>query len=149
MNLLAIYNKLEKYPLGKTIVSLLVCFKIPYFFSIKPRIVELQEGRAVVQMKERRSVHNHLRTVHAIAMCNLCEFAMAAVVTATIPKDLRFIPAGMTVKYKKKAKGKLTGITQITKADFKPGNVEVPIDIFDEKQENVMSAVITINVKQQ
>jgi acyl-coenzyme A thioesterase PaaI-like protein len=147
MDLLPTYQKLSNYPLGKTIASWLVCFKIPYFFSIKPRIIELQEGRAVVQMKERHSVHNHLNTVHAIAMCNLCEFAMAVVTTATIPKNLMFIPVGMTVEYKKKAKGILTAITQISKEEFKPGNVPVPVDIYDEQQVIVMSAVITLNVK--
>jgi acyl-coenzyme A thioesterase PaaI-like protein len=125
----------------------MVCLKIPYFFNIKPSIVELEEGRAVVQMKERRSVHNHLKTVHAIAMCNLCEFAMAVVTESTIPKNLKFIPVGMSVEYKRKAKGTLRGITQIRKEDFKVGDVGISVDVFDENDINVMSAVITLNIK--
>jgi acyl-coenzyme A thioesterase PaaI-like protein len=148
MNLLCTYQKIENYPFGKSFMSFMVCLKIPYFFSIKPFIVELEEGRAVVQMKERRSVHNHLKTVHAIAMCNLCEFAMAVVTESTIPKNLKFIPVGMSVEYKRKAKGTLRGITQIRKEDFKVGDVGIPVDVFDENNINVISAVITLNIKE-
>lgn len=148
MGTLQLYQKLSGYPLGKHIFAYFFCRKLPYFFSIKPLITELEVGRAVVQMKERRSVHNHLRGIHAIALCNLCEAAMAMVTEATIPKGLRFIPVGMTVEYKKKAKGVIRGISEIRPEDFKVGKVDVPVDIFDENDVNVMSAIITLDIKE-
>jgi len=81
-------------------------------------------------------------------MCNLCEFAMAAVTEATIPNNLRFIPSGMSVAYKRKAKGILTGITEIKKSDFKVGDANITVDVFDEQKVNVMSATITLNIKE-
>jgi acyl-coenzyme A thioesterase PaaI-like protein len=148
MDTLKAYKKLEKIPFGKAIASFLVCMRIPYFFSIKPRIIEINEGGTIVEMKERRRVHNHLKTIHAIALCNLCELSMALTTEVTIPKNLRFIPSGMTVSYKKKAKGTMRAISQANKNDFKVGNVDINIDVFDEKNINVMSATITLNIKE-
>jgi len=148
MDTLAQYNKLKKYPLGKWFFSYMFCRKLPYFFSIKPLVIELEEGRAVVQMKERRAVHNHIPSVHAIAQCNLCEAAMAMVTVVTIPDNLRFIPVGMTVSYKKRAKGILRAIAVAQREDYKVGDTDVKVDIFDEQEVNVMSAVITLNIKE-
>ncbi len=148
MDTLTLYNRLSSYPLGKKLFSYLVCKRLPYFFSIKPLFVELKEGRVVVQMKDRRSVHNHLSTIHAIALCNLCEAAMAVLTEVTIPKNLKFIPVAMTVSYKKKAKGTLRAISEIQKSQFKVGNTTIPIDVFDGDDINVMSALITLDIKE-
>ena len=73
---------------------------------------------------------------------------MAMTTTATIPDHLRFIPVGMTVEYKKKAKGLLKAISEIKKEDFKVGEVTLHVDVFDEKSVNVMSADIRLNIKE-
>ena len=85
MNTLEFFNKAKGYPFGKKVFTYFFCRKLPYFFSIKPLVLELEVGKAVVQMKERRAVHNHIPTVHAIAQCNLAEAAMALVSDVTIP----------------------------------------------------------------
>ena len=99
-------------------------------------------------MTERRSIHNHIKTVHAIAMCNLCELAMGLATMAAVPKNLAWIPKGMNVEYKKIAKGTLQAVVKIDESHFKVGDVAIPVDIFDEKNVNVMSATITLYVKE-
>lgn len=148
MDTLNAYKKIEKFPFGKRIFMFFVCVRIPYFFSIKPTIVDIKEGRTVVEMKERRKVHNHLKTIHAIALCNLCELSMALTTEVTIPKNLRFIPTAMTVAYKKKAKGTMRAISEIKKSDFRVGDTDIQVDIYDTNNINVMSAVITLNIKE-
>jgi hypothetical protein len=59
-------------------------------------------------------VHNHLGTVHAIALCNGLEAAMGALAESTIPRDRRWIPKGMEVAYTAKA---TTDITCIAETD--------------------------------
>ena len=147
MDTLKLYRTTAKFPFGKSIFSFIVCQKVPYFKSIHPKIIELDVGKSIVEMRERRSVHNHLQTIHAIALCNLCELAMAMTVEATIPSDLRFIPVAMTVSYKKKAKGTLRANCSAKISDFQPGNLDIAVDVFDQSQTNVMSAVITLNLK--
>jgi hypothetical protein len=85
-------------------------------------------------MNQKWSVQNHIKTIHAIAVCNLVEMAMGLVAEASIPSDLRWLPMGMDVKYLKKATGKLTATSDIDPQTFfalpvYPGEVSVPVDV--------------------
>jgi hypothetical protein len=94
-----LWNTLSRLPGGKTLFTRAVCLKAPYFASIAPHIQELRPGHCEVHVKDRRSVRNHLGTVHAIAMCNMAELAGGMVTEVIIPADARWIPVGMTVEY--------------------------------------------------
>ena len=89
LNLLKLYSAFAKYPGGKHLVSALFSLKAPYFLTILPVIRELSVGKAVVSMKQMWIVQNHIKTVHAIAVCNLVEICMGCVAEATIPPHLR------------------------------------------------------------
>ncbi|MDQ8044149.1 MAG: hotdog fold domain-containing protein [Solirubrobacteraceae bacterium] len=87
----------------------------PYFLTIPARLDHLEPGRAVASMPAVPWTRNHLGTVHAIAQCNLAEYAMGALAEATIPDDThRWIPRGMTVDYLAKAKGTLRAEATLT-----------------------------------
>ncbi len=79
---------------GLWIFSRLVCLKAPYFASIRPVFIELEPGYARAQIKKRRAVTNHLGTVHAIAMANLCEFVGGILMDISINPEMRWIPQG-------------------------------------------------------
>ena len=104
-DVLKIYRSLSRKPLGHWLFSRLICFKAPYFGSIGPRMVRLEPGRGEATIRHRRSVTNHLGTVHAIALCNLAEFVGGLTCEVSIPASMRWIPKGMTVAYLKKAVG--------------------------------------------
>lgn len=148
MDTLKLYKQFEKLPFGKSIFTRLVCFKAPYFRSIKPKILVMEEGRVEASISQHRAIENHIKTIHAIAVCNLCELAMGMLVEATIPKNLRWLPIGMDVKYLKKTKGTIKAIATAKKEDFKQGNLGIKIDIYDGTNELVDTAVITINIKE-
>lgn len=107
---LSLYRRITRWPAGHWIFSRLICFKAPYFATIAPRFVALEPGRCEVRIRDRRRVHNHIGTVHAIALCNLAELSAGVMTDATIPADMRWIPKGMTVEYLKKAVGTLHGV---------------------------------------
>ena len=145
---LKLYQSLKHLPLGKIIFSKMLCFMTPYFSSIKPSIKELTMNRCVVFMKKRRAVTNHLKTVHAIAMCNMAELAGGLMTEVSLPKNKRWIPSGMTVKYLKKAKTNLTAIADGNELDWNTdGGIEVPVSITDDNNELVFSAEIKMNIK--
>ena len=96
--------------LGEWLFSRAVCFKAPYFGSISPRITALEEGLCEARLRDRRRLHNHIGTVHAIALCNLAELAAGVMTDATLPASMRWIPKGMTVEYLKKATGTMHGV---------------------------------------
>lgn len=107
---LSLYNSLAGKPLGHWLFSKLICFKAPYFGSIKPRIVELRPSYGEATLRHRRAVTNHLGTVHAIALCNLAEFVGGLTCDVSIPASMRWIPKGMTVEYLKKATGTMRAV---------------------------------------
>ncbi len=76
------------------------------------RFTEVRPHHAELVVPDRRRVHNHLGTVHAIALCNGLEAAMGALAEVTIPADKRWIPQGMTVAYTAKATSDITCIAE-------------------------------------
>ncbi|OJY89812.1 MAG: DUF4442 domain-containing protein [Lysobacterales bacterium 63-13] len=104
---LVMFRKFGGSGLGRWLYSRIICWKAPYFGSIAPRIEVLEPGRCVVRLRQRRSVQNHIGSVHAIAMCNAAELAGGMATEVTIPPSMRWIPKGMSVRYLKKARGVL------------------------------------------
>ena len=54
---LALYRRLAGKPMGRWLFSRLVCFKAPYFGSIRPRIAQLEPGCCKATLRDRRAVH--------------------------------------------------------------------------------------------
>lgn len=104
---LSLYRRLVSLPGGRWLYGKLICLKAPYFATIAPRFVALEPGRCAVDIRDRRRVHNHIGTVHAIALCNAAELTAGMMTDVTIPSSMRWIPKGMQVDYLAKAKGTL------------------------------------------
>ncbi len=148
MTTFEMYKKVKNLPFGNRIFILFLCIKVPYFKSIKPKILVMEEGRVEATISQHHAIQNHIKTIHAIATCNLCELAMGMLVEATIPDNLRWLPTGMDVKYLKKTTGTIKAIATAKKEDFKPGNLDIKVEIFNSTNELVDVAVITINIKE-
>lgn len=144
----ALFRTLSQVPaLGPRLFSRGVTLVAPYFATIAPRFLALEPGRAEVTMKNRRAVHNHLGTVHAIALCNLCELAAGTMIEATLPTSLRWIPRGMTVRYLKKAETDVTARARMeTPAPDFTGDLVIPVRVHDASDTVVMEADITMYV---
>ena len=142
------YGALADRPLGKKVFSAALALKAPYFRTIKPSFVSLEAGRGEVRMPDRRRVHNHLGTVHAIAVCNLAELVGGTTLDVSLPDTHRWIPKGMTVTYLKKARGTLTGVATVEDlstidADI-ARDVIVSVDVTDPEGAVVTHADITM-----
>ncbi len=143
---LNLWHRLSSIPAGKWLFSRLVCWKAPYFGSIRPRFQTLRPGNSVVTIRKRRSVTNHIGTVHAIAMCNLAEIAAGTMTEVTIPGDYRWIPKGMTVEYLRKAETNLTAVAEISPVPTFDGTFELPVkvSVTDARNQIVFRAVINM-----
>ena len=144
---LSLYRRLADKPMGQWLFSRLICFKAPYFATIRPRITALEPGRCEAVIGDRRAVRNHIGTVHAIAMCNLAELVGGLMTDVSIPASMRWIPKGMTVQYLKKAKGTLraTATPDIAVVASEQG-YELPVsgDVQDAAGEHVFHARIAM-----
>jgi acyl-coenzyme A thioesterase PaaI-like protein len=134
--------------LGPEKFSNAVASVAPYFATIDPQVVALRAGHAEVLVPNQRKVHNHIGTVHAIALCNGAELAAGMCTDVSIPPGARWLPVAMQVQYLAKAK---TDIRVVTEADAVPwsqaGNIDVPVAAYDTEGAKVFSAVITMNIK--
>lgn len=120
----------------------------PYFSTIDPQVIDLKPGYCEVHIKNQKKVHNHLSTIHAIAMCNAAELAGGMATDVSIPSGARWIPQGMTVKYLAKAKTDLKVICDAANVDFsQPGEVIVHVAAFDTEGTKCFTADINMNVK--
>jgi acyl-coenzyme A thioesterase PaaI-like protein len=144
-----VYRKCVKLPVGKHIFSKLVCMKAPYCGTIKPLFKELKPGYCEVTMRNRRAVHNHIKSVHAIAMCNISELAAGTMLEATLPPDMRWIPKSMSVEYLKIARADLKATCEISTEDLdQPQELPMTVHVKDTSETEVFRAVITMYISE-
>jgi acyl-coenzyme A thioesterase PaaI-like protein len=141
------WTQLSGRPAGSWMFSLAAMAKVPYFASVLPHVRRMEPGLAEVDVPKWVFVHNHLKTVHAIASCNAAEMAMGMLMEATVPTTHRWIPKGMTVSYLQKATTSLRATAKIDPPDFlvitEGMDVVVPVSVVDRFGAEVVHAEIT------
>lgn len=145
-SMLALYRRLSRYPAGRWLFTRAVCLRAPYFGSIHPRFDRLEPGLAEAHITRRRSVQNHIGTIHAIALCNLAELVAGVGIEATITPDRRWIPKGMQVHYLAKCRLAAHARARINLPEEIGAGVDciVPVEIFD--QDGIKVAHADINM---
>ncbi len=143
--------KLWKYlggtSFGRWLVSKIFCFIAPYFSTIKPVFTVLQPGHVELVFKKRRAVQNHLKSVHAIAMCNAAELAGGTCLDVSLNGDFRWIPVGMEVQYLKIAKTDLRAVCKIDSYLWEESqDVIMPVGLFDTSGNEVFHAEIRMRI---
>jgi len=132
---------------GRWMFARTVSRRAPYFGTIKPRFLELEPKLCRVGMRKRRAVENHIGTVHALAMGNLCELAAGMCTEVTIPVGMRWIPRGMTIEYLAKATTDVMATARLDKTEWTGAeNVGVPVTVTDTAGKEVVRAVISMYV---
>lgn len=114
---------------GKRVFSIAFSQKAPYFASIHPRFTVVEPNHVELRIPKRRSVQNHIGTVHAIALCNGLESAMGALAEVTIPADKRWIPKGMEVSYTAKATSDITCIAETDQEQWDTADGDLPVRV--------------------
>lgn len=102
------WDRLHRVPGGKRLFSKMIGRGAPYTGTIDAVVQDLRDGHAEVRLQDRKQVRNHLQCVHAIALTNLAELAANVAFAYGLPDDARFIVAGLSIDYVKKARGSIT-----------------------------------------
>lgn len=140
------YQRLSKLPGGKFIFAKLVGLSAPFFSKIKPIFIDLRPAYCETQIKDRRSVRNHIGTINAGALCSMAEMTGGLALDSIVPSSMRWIPKTMTVQYIAKATGTITAISEFDPAIVKEGDVVIPIVVSNASGSAVFTADITFYV---
>ena len=136
-----LWKKLRHVPGGSYLFNRALAAKVPYTGSISPRVTKLEPGHAIVEMRDCKRVRNHLNSIHAMALANLCEAASGLALLSALPSDKRGIVTGFSLKYLKKARGKITAESKVSAAEFKSdGELRVGAVAKDESGDIVAQA---------
>jgi|SRR5215469_484854 len=102
---------------------------------------DLREEKAVVSLRNRRKVQNHIGTIHAAAVALLGETASGAVFGMSVPDDKYPILKSMRINYTKRSQGELRAEASLDvgqRARFaaeEKGDIAMPVRITDETGE--------------
>lgn len=142
--LLALWQRLGRSTAGRWLFSRLIGLAVPYSGSIGARVESLRPGRAVLSLRDRRAVRQHLGSVHAIALANLAELSSGMAMLSSLAPDVRGIVTGITVTYHAKARGWLTATgTASPPTVTGPVEAEARAEITDESRQLVAEATVT------
>lgn len=138
------WRTLARLPGGRWVFDRVLALMVPYSGSVRPRVREMEPGRAVVTLKERRRLRNHLRSVHAIALANLGELSSGLAMSLALPPETRGIPIRIEVDYRKKARGVITAVGRADPPAAIPEPTEAPATatLTDEAGEVVAEVVV-------
>lgn len=144
--LLKMWDRALRLPLGPRVFTRAFQLAAPYFNTLPMLFTHAEPGLVRARLKHVRKVHNHLGTVHAIALCNLAEAVMGLAAEITIPASHRWIPKGMTVAYLAKAKGTMhaEAVLVLPRQLADKQEIAVPVSVRDPQGVEVFTAEIRI-----
>ena len=103
------------------------------------QIVAIEKGSSLLELRERRKIRNHLKSIHAIALANIAELASGLAMLSALPENSRGIVRSINIEYSKKARGTLIVKGHASPAQNLTGNIEelATAEIFDSSGELV------------
>lgn len=111
---------------------------VPFMHTARLQFLELSEERALLFLRNRRRVQNHIGSVHAAAVALLAETASGTLLTMNLPDDRVPLLKSMQIEYLKRAQGDLlaeatleTGARSRMRAEEK-GEIAVPVKVTDQ-----------------
>ncbi|MCD6060881.1 MAG: hypothetical protein K0S16_1192, partial [Moraxellaceae bacterium] len=123
--------------LRSTVITGIFGRVVPYVGTSGLRYEELSEDRVVVSIRNRRSVQNHIKGVHAAAMALLAETATGFVVGMNLPDDKLLLIKSLKVEYQKRTEGDMRAVATLSPEQIElvrttpKGEVTVPVMVTD------------------
>lgn len=139
------WDRLHALPGGRQLFSRALGRFVPYTGSIPFLVEELSPGYARISLVEQKSVRNHLKSIHAIALANLAELTGSMALTYSMPHDARFIVKKLDIDYLRKARGRVYAVCTCSVPESNARHTyEVSVEVYDAQEEQVCATRLAI-----
>ena len=143
-----VVHKFDRFPDGLKHILITWAFggTVPFVRTAGLKFEALTEERAVLTIRNRRKVQNHIGTLHAAAVALLGETATGAVFGMSVPDEKYPILKSMRINYTKRSQGALRAEATLApgmRERFwveEKGDIAVPVRITDETGEPTVDA---------
>lgn len=143
-HLLSYWQRLSPWPGGRWLYSRLLGAVAPYSGSIGAQVEQLEAGHAVMSLRDRRGVRNHLQSIHAIALINLAELTSGQAMLTAVGPAVRGIVTGIRMEYHRKARGTVVAESTASPPEVTgPTQAEVTAEVRDAAGELVATGYVT------
>eukprot|EP01097_Dermamoeba_algensis_P002473 TRINITY_DN1979_c0_g1_i1.p1 TRINITY_DN1979_c0_g1~~TRINITY_DN1979_c0_g1_i1.p1 ORF type:complete len:179 (+),score=44.86 TRINITY_DN1979_c0_g1_i1:47-538(+) len=140
-------NRINQFPsfVRSPLLSLAFNSKVKFAGTAGIEILELSSTKAVVRLKNRRKVQNHIGGVHATAMALLAESATGIVFGMNVPDTHLPLCKSMKVNYEKRTKGDMVAVATLTPEEIQQiqssdkGSITVKVEVTDTTQTSPIS----------
>ena len=136
-------------PLRRPLISSIFGFAVRFAGTGGVRFERLDEIRAILHLRNRRKVRNHIGGIHAAAMALLAESATGAVFGLNLPAGKLPLLKGMHIDYLRRANGDLRAEASLEPAqrelmqNEERGDVTVAVRVTDANGEEPISCRMT------
>lgn len=119
------------------LLSLLFASQVRFAGTARIRVEQLQRHRALLRLRNRRKVRNHIGGVHAAAMALLAESATGFLAAMNLPDDRLLLIKTLRVDYHRRAQGDLQALAELSAEQIaqivqqERGELRVPVRITD------------------
>ncbi|WP_286233841.1 DUF4442 domain-containing protein [Thalassotalea sediminis] len=138
-----IIDKINLMPtrIQRFLLTRVFCSKVKYAGTTGIEIVSWTDSKAVVQLKNKKKVQNHIGTIHAVAAAVLAESTTGIVFGMNVPDHCIPLLKSMKIDYQRRMQGKLTATAQLTQVQQEiicstdKGEIFVNVEITDESNQ--------------
>jgi acyl-coenzyme A thioesterase PaaI-like protein len=144
-----LYDRLSRLPLGNRLFDRFAGLYVPHAARMGFRLRSLDAASITVEMPDRRSNRNHLRSLHAMALAHLGEYTSGLLLLYAVqPMGYRTILREYGIEYLAKARGTITGRAKVElpKGSLDRKDVVVKASLTDRSGEEVARVTATWRV---
>lgn len=131
------FQKLFGQSLGMKLVTYAFNSSVKLSGTAGQRFLKLTDSEAIVHLKNRPKVQNHIKGIHACGMALAGETATGGVFVMSVPKDSLPVLKSMTIEYKRICQGDITATAVMPESErirvqsSPKGDVVVPVKFTD------------------
>jgi len=99
------FTRFASYPAGRQLFTKILFRSVPYSGTLPALVNRLDDQGSEVLLYDKKKAHNHLKSLHALALANAGELSTGLALGFWLKKRGRYILIKLETEYYKKARG--------------------------------------------